>query len=144
VAPPPDGPVDPRVTGPVWTVPLEPDALFPPPTWTVPIEFVAPLPPFPPTATVSEAVIEPTGVWLLTAGVAWGPADCTLPSDPAALLPPPIWTVPAELEALLLPAPPAEAGAVTVVLSTLAATAALGAPDCTVPAELEALFPPPI
>src|SRR5439155_2156081 len=73
--------------------------------------------------------------------------DCAVPAEPAALFPPPTWTVPVDVEALLPPPPPTAAGSETentpsgVVPPAVGATA--GPADCAVPVESVALLPPP-
>src|SRR2546423_1153597 len=51
------------VPGPTWTVPVDPDDVFPPPPiWTVPVESVAVLPPLPPPIVVGEVTsVGPAG-----------------------------------------------------------------------------------
>jgi hypothetical protein len=68
-------------------------------------------------AVLGVALPPPAGA-VVPPGVAEGAAftgpDCTVPAEPVALLPPPIWAVPVELEAELVPLPPTVAGVDTV------------------------------
>jgi hypothetical protein len=109
-----------------WPAPVDPSTALPLPTWAAPVEPDAVLPPPPPTVTGAEAL----------AVFPWEPADadgplpmellCTAPVEPLDVLPPPIWTVPVELDAVLLPLPATDVGTETVALAVDESTLADG------------------
>ena len=79
-------------------------------------------------------------------GAALGEDDCATPFEPVAVLPPPTWPTPVELE-VSLPLVLGPVGELTVAVWFAAVAeadgAALGEDDCTAPVEPEALLPPP-
>jgi len=111
--------------GPIWAMPSDPRAEFPPPICTLPVELEAVLPPLPPivTGTVAPAVFPaaPTEA----DGVELTELTCTLPVELVEVLPPPTCTEPTDPDALLSPEPPIDVGADTDVelVSTVGVTA---------------------
>jgi hypothetical protein len=89
----------------------------------------------------------PGGVTRSSPGVAAGDADCADPTEPVDEFPPPTWTAPVELSALLPePAMPAVRPALEEPPPLEVAVAAGDAsppPACAVPVEPDELLPPP-
>jgi hypothetical protein len=126
------------------------------------MELPAELPPLPVTPVGAAASSDASVVVALSVGsVEIGP-DWAVTADPEALLPPPSCTLPIELDAVLPPVPPIEAGRLAAASPagvsadafadaaswpiwppSNAPSAALPPPSWTAPAESVELFPPP-
>jgi len=81
------------------------------------------------------------------AGDACGEPDCSTPDDPVAELPPPIWTPPVELDAVLVPPPPTVTGTPALAFEPEAPADADGDAltelTCALPVEPFEVLPPP-
>jgi hypothetical protein len=139
-----DGDAD---TPPTCAVPTERDALFPPPACTEPAERWA-LFPLPLTCVGAEAEACTRLVETDADGAELVADACAVAAECDAVLPPPAWTLPTELVAVLPPDPATVVGADTdAVVPAVVADAdgdALTPPTWTVPTEPVAVFPPPV